>query len=99
MASYTGHESITVDNTAGGVALTAATIVGSNIALLTIEDAPMRYTVNGTAPTTTVGHLVQPGDVIKLGSEDEMRKFRAIRTGGVSAVIKASYGQGGPPWN
>ena len=97
MPGYIAHESITVAGTAIG--LTAATIVSSNLAVLTLEDAPISYTVNGTTPTATVGHLAQPGDVIKLESEDELRKFRAIRTGGVSGTLKATYGGGGPPWN
>jgi len=91
---YGKHEAVTVDSTAGGVGLTAATIAGTNRALLTVETAAIRYTVNGTAPTTAVGHLAQPGDVIKLESQDELTKFRAIRQGGVSGTIMASYGAG-----
>ena len=96
MASYSAHEAITVAGTAVG--LTAATIVGSNKAVLTVEVAPIRFTVDGTTPTASVGHLAQVGDVIKLDSEDELRKFRAIRTG-ASGTIMATYGTGGPPWN
>ena len=97
MPNYTQHESLTVDSSAGGIALTAATIAGKSKALLTVETASCRFTVDGTAPTTTVGHLAQPGDVIRLESESELTKFRAIRDGSVSATIKASYGAGGTP--
>jgi|CXWL01.1.fsa_nt_gi hypothetical protein len=92
---YGAHESVTVDSTAGGVALTAATIIPFNRAVLTVETAAIRYTVDGTAPTTAVGHLAQPGDVIKLAGNDELTRFRAIRQGGVSGTIMASYGTGG----
>ena len=92
---YGAHESVTVDNTAGGVALTAATIIPFNRALLTVETAAIRFTADGTAPTTAIGHLAQPGDVIKLAGNDELTRFRAIRQGGVSGTIMASYGTGG----
>lgn len=91
---YGAHEAVTVDDTAGGVALTAATIIPFNRAFLTVETAAFRFTVDGTAPTTAVGHLAQPGDVIKLSSNDELTRFRAIRQGSVSATVMASYGAG-----
>lgn len=93
MPSYTAHESIAVAGAAIG--LTAATIANMGDALLTVEDAAIRFTVDGTTPTATVGHLAQPGDVIKLTSPDELQKFRAIRQGGVSGTLKATYGTGG----
>ena len=85
------HESKTVDNTVGGVALTGGTY-GTNIyALITAETAQMRFTVDGTAPTTAIGHLLNPGDTLELDSLADITAFRAIRTGSVSGVIKATY--------
>jgi hypothetical protein len=85
---FTAHESITVADTAIG--LTDATIVGQQKAFLTVETADIRFTADGTTPTTTVGHLASPGDIIEL-ERDELPRFLAIRTG-ASATLKASYG-------
>ena len=83
------HESLTVDNTVGGVGFTGH---AANIyALITCETAQVRFTVNGTAPTTTVGHLLNPGDTLKLDSNEDITAFRAIRTGSVSGVLKATF--------
>ena len=84
-------ESITVDNTVGGVGLTGATYGTSRYALITAETAQMRFTVSGNAPTTTHGHLLNPGDTIYLDSLADITAFRAIRTGSVSGVLQVSY--------
>ena len=85
------HESVTVDATVGGVALTAGTYGTIIYAFITAETAQMRFTVDGTAPTTTVGHLLNPGDILELDSLSDITAFRAIRTGSVSGVIKVTY--------
>ena len=85
------HESVTVDSTAGGKALTAGTYGTYIYAFITAETAQMRYTVDGTAPTTANGHLLNPGDILKLDSNADIVAFRAIRTGSVSGVIKVTY--------
>lgn len=83
------HESLTVDATVGGKAFTTA---GANrYAFITCETAQVRFTTNGTAPTTTVGHLLNPGDILKLDSNADIAAFRAIRTGSVSGVLKATF--------
>ena len=60
-------------------------------AVITIEDAQIRYCYEGTTPTSTVGHLANPMDVIILGSSHNIRQFKAIRKGTTSAKIKVSY--------
>ena len=83
------HESLTVDNTVGGVGFAGH---AANIyALITCETAQVRFTVDGTAPTTTVGHLLNPGDVLRLDSNADIAAFRAIRTGATSGVLKATF--------
>lgn len=97
------HESVTVDATAGGVGLTAANLVyqpTANLqydpvlraveALLTLETAQIRWTVDGTAPTTTVGHLLEPGDSLVVQGYAALRAFKAIRTGGTSGTLKVT---------
>ena len=90
-SNASAHESKTVGATVGGVALTAGTYGTSIYAFITAETAQMRYTVDGTAPTTANGHLLNPGDILKLDSNADIVAFRAIRTGSVSGVIKVTY--------
>lgn len=87
------YESLTIDATVGGIALTAGTYLTRRYAEITIETAPIRFTVDGTAPTTTVGHLVNPGDVIRLDSNEDITAFRAIRTTATSGTIKVTYSE------
>lgn len=92
---YTAFEQITVANSAIG--LTSATIVqGSghvqaNTATCRLETAQIRYRIDGTAPTTTVGTLLEIGDSVILRGTDVLLKFSAIRTGGSSGVLDCTY--------
>lgn len=89
-------EQITVDNTAGGVAMTTTKItpVGqpqAQYASCRLETAEIRYTLDGTAPTTTVGTLLEIGDTLPIAGHDRLFKFRAIRTGATSGVLDCTY--------
>lgn len=88
MATY-AFESVTVSGTAGG--LTSATFDSAVRATITIEDADIRFRLDGTAPTALIGHYAKPGDIIELESPDELQRFSAIRTGGTSAVLRVTY--------
>lgn len=88
--SFTAYESITVAATALG--LTAASINNKNLAFLTLETAEIRYRLDGTAPTSAEGHLLEPGDVLELFGSNVLANFKAIRTGATSGVLKCSYG-------
>lgn len=85
------YEAITVDNTAGGKACTTAKVGKSTKAFITVETAQIRFTIDGTAPTTTAGHLADDGDTIVLDSAEDIAAFRAIRTGAVSATLHCTY--------
>lgn len=85
------YESVTVDNTVGGVFLTRATYDRARNAFMTLESAQIRFTKDGTAPTTSVGHLLQVGQTLNLDGSNEIKNFRAIRTGAASGVLKVSY--------
>ena len=97
MAAY-AYEAITIDDTTGGKGFTAANITrasthyGSDVKgiLITVETAPIRFTVDGTAPTSSIGHLLNIGDIYTCNGEDAL-KFRAIRSTSVSASIKCTY--------
>ena len=88
------HESITVANTAIG--FTAATMKPASgerpdKIVFVIETAQMRYTLDGTAPTTALGLLGEIGDIVVIEGEANANAFQAIRTGGTSAVIQPQY--------
>lgn len=83
------HESVTV--AAAATELTAGTYEDAIHAELTLETAQIRIWVDGTDPTTSEGHIVDINDVIVLDSSAKIIGFKAIRTGGVSGVLKASY--------
>ncbi len=93
----TGYEAITVDGSAGGVSLTTAkywtaatsTIV-SDYAEVCLETAQIRFTSDGTTVTSSAGTLLEVGQCFALRSFDELRKFRAIRTGS-SGSLKVRY--------
>src|SRR5689334_9772251 len=85
-------EKKTVDNTVGGVSLTSGTYGTRRYAVITVDTADIRFTVDGTAPTATTGHLLSPDDVLKLYSAEDIAAFRAIRTGSTNAVLQCSYG-------
>lgn len=89
-------ETITVAGVSIG--FTAATISpsgapGATCVYLTLEDAQIRWRADGADPTATVGHVMDAGDTITLHGADNLATFRAIRTGGVSGTLRASYGR------
>lgn len=86
------YETLTVDATVGGKGFTAAKITGMTKAFITCETAQVRFTLDGTAPTTTIGHLLNPGDILRLDSAADLVAFRAIRTGATSGVLQGSFG-------
>lgn len=85
-----GRERLTVDNTVGGVSLTKPT--AAFFANMRLETAQIRFTLDGsTAPTTTVGRLLEVGEVLVLESKEEIANFAAIRTGSTSGVLDVEY--------
>lgn len=92
---YYAFEQVTVANTAIG--LTSATISQGGghkqvvAASCRIETAEVRYRFDGTAPTSTVGALLEPGDTIVLTDAVAMKQLQFIRTGSTSATASCSY--------
>ena len=84
-------EQATIDNTVGGIALTAEKYGDSLRAYMTVEGAAIRFRVDGGAPTATVGHLANDGDKMLLESASDIKNFKAIRITTTSAVINVSY--------
>lgn len=94
-ASYRQYEQVTVATTAIG--FTVNYIVktsGHNAAakaFCRLEQAQIRYRVDGVAPTTTVGTILDVGDVLELTDSDAIIQFVAIRTGGTSGILNCLY--------
>lgn len=83
------HETITVADSAIGC--TAATSVEASRAEMTLETAAIRMWDDGTAPTASVGELVQIGSRIILKSPIQITNFKAIRVGITSAKLTVQY--------
>lgn len=97
MAAYK-NETITVDNSAIG--FTAANIAspakwGSRVrkAFCTLDTStgPIRFTYDGTTPTTTVGHILTAGNYVVIEGEADIANFMAIRTGSTSGTLIVTY--------
>ena len=93
--SYVAFEQVTV--TATAIGFTAATInqgnghPGAAIAVCRLETAQIRYRLDGTAPTSSVGTLLEIGDYLTLSGSDLLVNFSAIRTGSSSGVLDCNY--------
>jgi hypothetical protein len=84
-----GRQDLTIDATAGGLALTvpATAVAGFGV----VETAAIRFTLEGTAPTATVGTNLAAGDIIIFESRAELLGFKAIRMTGTSATLHVEY--------
>lgn len=63
-------------------------------AQITVDTAAIKFTVDGTVPTASLGHTVSVGDMILLESRNEIRDFKAIRAGGVDGLLQITYTEG-----
>lgn len=88
--TFSAFETITVSSTAIG--LTAGSINGKSIAFLTLETAQIRYRLDGTNPTASVGHILDAGDNLSLDGVGTLANLKMIRVGGSDGTIQASYG-------
>jgi len=86
-------ETLTIDATVGGIPLTAGTYGTNRYAVIVVENADIRITLEGTAPTSSVGLRLSEDDSIELFSNETIALFRAIRTGSTSGVIQCFYGE------
>lgn len=88
-------ETITVNTSIGFTAakLAAARIeTGRDVKQVTctVEAAQIRAWENGTAPSSSTGHILNIGDVFIVNGDNASR-FRAIKTGTTNGKISCSY--------
>lgn len=89
--NYDAFESLAVAGSAVG--FTAGTIGGNRThALITCETAAVRFRFDGTDPTSSVGHLLEKGDIMVCESQQQVTNIRFIRKTGQSATLQCSYG-------
>ena len=97
-----GYESLTTATAVGFTSAKIAPTTGSYVgkkaraALISIETAPIRFTLDGTTPTVTAGtaagHIMYPGDSFVALGENNIENFRAINEVAASgAVVKCTY--------
>jgi hypothetical protein len=77
-----------VNATTGGVQF-AALHANTTHVYWSCEDAQCRVTFDGSAPTATNGHIINPGD-LGVWSKGLAAAAKFIRTGATSATIHAS---------
>jgi len=82
-----GYEQITVSTTAKTLTIPS----GAVRAVLVAEAQPLRYRVDGTSPTSTVGFLVASGIPFELYGSVTLDQFRTIRSGGTDSVLSVHY--------
>ena len=84
-----GFEQLTaIGATAKGL---ASIPVDANKAIMTVEDATLRYRDDGIDPTSTVGLKLFIAGTIILNSRDSLDNFKAIRTGSTNSELNISY--------
>ena len=87
------YEDITVSSTALG--FTTATIAPTTYgpahrAFVTVETDQIRWTCDGTTPTSVKGHLAEVGDYIEIEGIANIKAFRAIRVT-ADSTLRVSY--------
>jgi hypothetical protein len=81
-------ELLTFDDTVGGVGPTASKIKVKNVKANTmqfkLEDAEIRFKIDGTAPTASEGTKAVVDELVTLRGENAIANFKGIRTGATS---------------
>jgi hypothetical protein len=62
----------------------------AKLCLITVEDANIRFRIDGTAPTTAVGHLIAPGSALELQSITQIKNIKMIAAT-TDATIQVTY--------
>ena len=63
---------------------------GASSAFLTNYGAAIRYTYDGTTPSTTVGHVLPDGGILVLNGQNQMSAFKCYAVSG-NSEISVSY--------
>jgi len=88
-AAVTAAQTLTVDATAGGVQFGTTFHAATTHVLIDSESADIRYTIDATAPTATVGHRKFDG-ASWLWNVVTANAAKFIRTASTSATVTVS---------
>lgn len=87
------YEAITVSTTA--LPCTAAKLVDGNAnaqqIYITVESNAINWTIDGTTPTSTVGHNLTAGSSLTITGNRNIVALKMIRSGGADATVKITY--------
>lgn len=83
-----GFEQLAITGSATALASVPA---NANKAVMTVENATLRYRDDGTNPDANTGLRAFIGATIILNNRDAILNFRAIRTGNTSSEVNCSY--------
>lgn len=84
-------ETLTVANASIGLTSTTYSPAGRAPMLACqarLETAQIRYRFDGSDPTSTVGTILEVGEVLEIASHADARRMRFIRTGAVSGALQ-----------
>jgi hypothetical protein len=82
-----GFEQLTVSS----VALSLTVPAAAHSAWLTCDTQNVRYRIDGVAPTTTTGHVLQTGQVLEISGRARLLAMRLIRSGGTDSTLSVTY--------
>ncbi len=82
-----GFETLSVGDAAVALASVPVTAVR---AFITVQDDEIRFRADGSAPSSSVGHLLTPDDVLLLESAADLASVKFIRVT-ADATISVSY--------
>lgn len=82
------YEEITVTGVA--TSLSSALASALRYVYIRFDVGPIRYRVDGGAPTAAIGQPAYDGDFAWL-SPDEARRFQGIRTGVTNGLLRVQY--------
>jgi len=94
-----GYEALTIDDTEGGIGFTSGEIKPSSgdfsgktcqEVFCSLETDDVRFTLDGTAPTSSIGHLLKSGESLTISHPRDIANFRAIKVT-LDASLKVTY--------
>ena len=88
------HEKISIGTAATSLTVASYAPSGSTpaqAAIITCETGQIRYRYDGTAPTSTTGHLLSPGGSVIIHDSKNIEQFQAIVPGTAAAALSVSY--------
>lgn len=86
-------ETLTISNSAVGLTSTSYlnTTGNASHAFLTLEGGQVRYRYDGTNPTSSVGHVLDPGGFLLIEGQNQMAAIKFIRTGATDGTASVTY--------